>query len=285
MKRGLISLAFVFFVFSLAGVFSIGCDLDISLVNQDPYPAIPGEELKIVFQVDGLKTSECGNVRLELVEEYPMTLSPGQVEFYQIESGTFTKDFQSFFIAPFRLRVAENALDGSTPIKIRYKIGSNTVYITEEFNIEIDNVLADFEVHVKDYDSNTRNLVFEILNIASSDVEALTVEIPKQENVEIKGSKINIVGDLDSNEYTTADFEAIPREGEITLKISYSDSTNTRRVIEKSVLFEPGYFQGRLSDEKPSRAGTYIFLVLVLLVIAYFIYKRNKKKRVKIRRK
>lgn len=279
MKKSVLGLLLVLSIFSFAGVLAAGCDLDISLVNQDPYPAIPGEEAKVVFQIDGLESTECGNVRFEFIENYPVSLSPEQVNYYTIEAGTFTKDYQSFFLAPFKIRIAENALDGDTPLEVRYKYAGNSDYVTEELNLEIDNILADFEVYVKDYDMTTRTINFEILNIAESDVEALTVEVIKQDNIIIKGSKVNIVGDLDSNEYTTADFEAIPQDGEITLKLSYSDSTNVRRVVEKAVTYESEYFEGRIADEKPNKTGSYIFYAVVVLIIGYFVYRRRKKKK------
>lgn len=278
MKKSLIVLIFLFAVFSFNSVLAV-CDLDVSLVNQDPYPAVPGEEVKLVFQIKGIETNDCGNVRFGLVEDYPFYLSPGQEEFYSIESGTFSQNFESFFLATFKVRVAENALDGDTPLEVQYRVSGNSLYVKEKFNIEIDNTLADFEVYVKNYDASTRTIVFEILNIAESDVEALTVEVPKQDNIIVKGSKINIVGDLDSNEYTTADFEAIPKDGEIELKISYSDSANFRRVIEKTVTYESEYFEGRLADEKPSKVGTYITLLIIVLLIVFFVYRRNKKKK------
>jgi hypothetical protein len=284
MKKSVILFAFVFLMFGVSSVFAV-CNLDISLVNQDPYPAIPGEEVKVVFQVDGIESDDCGDVRLEFVEEYPLSLSPGQKNYYEIESGTFSRDFQSFFLAPFKVRVADNALDGDTPMEIQYKAGGNNNYVIEEFDLNIDNIIADFEVYVKDYDFATRTIVFEILNIAEADVEALTVEVPKQDSIVIKGSKVNIVGDLDSNEYTTADFEALPDKGEITVKLSYSDSTNVRRTVEKTVLFESEYFEGRLQDEKPSKTGTYVTLAFIVLLIVFWIYRRNKKKKALRKRK
>ena len=118
-----------------------------------------------------------------------------------------------------------------------------------------------------------------ILNTAKVDIEALTLEIPKQDNIEVKGSKINIVGDLDSNEYTTASFEAVPKEGEINLLVSYTDSINERRTLEKNVLFEPEYFQDRNGDQKSISIWFYLFWILVIALVIYYFYKRAKKKR------
>ena len=94
MKRGLLFL----FIFCLSFNFILAnaCNLDISLLNQEPYPAVPGETVKIVFQVNGISSNECGDISLGIVENYPFTLDPSSQASYTIKSGTFTKDYQSF---------------------------------------------------------------------------------------------------------------------------------------------------------------------------------------------
>ena len=280
MKKGvLFGLIFVFSIFSLAGVFAEACDLDVSLINQDPYPAIPGDYVKVVFQISGVDNPLCGNVNFELVEQYPLVFDSGQQKVYEIESGTFQKDYESFFLASYKVRIEEGALDGENPIEVRYRFAQNLIDETKEFDLTIDDTRADFEIHVKNYDSATRMINFEILNIAEVDVEALTVEIPKQDGIVVKGSKRNIVGDLDSNEYTTTEFEVIPTSGEIKLNIFYSDSINERRMIEKIVLYEPEYFEGRLADQPRSMTSTYITILIVVVIIGYLIYRRKRKKK------
>ncbi|NCN86865.1 hypothetical protein GW932_03450 [archaeon] len=278
-KRSLIlSLIFVLSFFSLANVLAVGCDIQVSLVNQDPLPAIPGESAKLIFQIDGIENVECGTVEFELLENYPITLEPGQKSKYSIESGTYTKNYQSFFLAPFKVIIDKDAIDGNFPLEVRYRFGTNTGYETKDVDLEVEDVRADFEIYVKDYDVTTRTLTFEILNIDDSDVEALTLEIPKQDGITVRGSNKNIVGDLDSNEYTTADFDASPTDGKIKVLISYSDSINVRRTIEKEVVYDSTYFEGVEKTEKKP-VVTYVIVILVIGLLAYLIYRRNKKKK------
>ncbi len=285
MKRGiLLALLLLSSLFLVATVNAAGCNLDISLINQNPYPAIPGDYIKIVFQIDGVGNPECGNVEFELLEQYPLIFDPNENPIVKITAGTYHKDFNSFLIAPYKVRIDKDALNGETPIEVRYKYKSQTIYLQEEFNINIEDSRADFEVYVKNYNPLTKELILEILNTAKSDVEALTIEIPQQENIEIKGAKTNIVGDLDSNDYTTASFEAIPKKGEIQVKISYTDTINTRRVLEKTVLFEPEYFQDRNGETKKVSIWLYLFLILSIVNIVRYYLRRRKKKR-KLREK
>ena len=278
MKK-VVALFLVLSLFSLSGILAEGCNLEVSLLNQDPYPAIQGDSAKIIFQIEGIENVECGTVKFELIDEYPITILPGQDKVYTIEAGTFKKDYKSFFLAPYEVRISEEALDGDNPIEVQYKHGANVGFETKQFNLNIEDTRADFEVHVKNYDPVEKIITFEILNIAEANVEALTIEIPRQENIEIKGANINIVGDLDSNEYTTADFEASPEKGEIQLKISYSDAINERRTLTKKVLYEPDYFEGRDKYQKKSPVKTYIIIFIIIALVGYWHYQRYKKKK------
>ena len=273
-------------LFSFAFTSALACDLEISLINQDPYPAIPGDYVKLVFQIDGVENPECGTIQFELLEQYPLIFDPNFDPKIIIDAGTYQKDFSSFLIAPYKVRVDEDALDGDNPIEVQYKTGPMGVQLSNQFNLNIEDSRADFEIHIKDYNPTTKELTFEILNTADSDVEALTIEIPKQNNIIIKGPKINIVGDLDSNDYTTASFEAIPSKGEITLKISYTDTINERRSLEKTVIFEPEYFEDRTNGKQKMSIWLYLFWLLIIIsVIRYFYLRRKRKKKLKERTK
>ena len=278
-KSVVIGLFLVMSIFSFAGVLAEGCDLDISLINQDPYPAIPGDYVKLVFQVDGVNNVECKTVDFELLEQYPLIFDPNEQPRYTINAGLYDKDYSSYLLALYKVRVDDDALDGDNPIEVQYRFGGNIGFETQQFDLNVEDTRADFEIYVKDYNVLTGTMTLEILNVAESDIEALTLEIVNQENIQIKGPKTNIVGDLDSNDYTTADFEAVPIAGEFTVKISYTDSIGERRFLEKNILYESEYFEDRIGDKKDTSPWTYIFWIAVVLVVAYYFWRRHKKKK------
>ncbi len=277
MKRGL---GVLLIVFLSTLVYAEGCQLDISLINQDPYPAVPGDYVKVVFQIEGVENPECGIVSFQLLEKYPLIFDPETTPLTTINAGTHTKDYSSYLMVPYKVRIDENTLDGDNPIEIEfsYQKGGSSSHESKQFNLEVQDVKADFEVTIKDYDFTTNIMALEILNIGESDIEALTIEIPDQKNIQIKGSYRNIVGDLDSNDYTTADFETLPQNGEIMLSIFYTDSINVRRNLQKTITFDSKYFENRNDSEKGISTGTYIIIFLVVGGIVYWIYRRRKKK-------
>jgi hypothetical protein len=280
MKRGILTIFALAFMFFTIGNISAAtnCAVGVSIVNQEPYPATPGEYVEVVFQITGVQYTNCPDITFELKEKFPFSLDPGVQNTITIKSGTFTSDYADVYILPYKIRVDENALDGISKLSIAYERGDLAVH--EDFEINIEDSLADFEIFVKDYNAGTRELTFEILNIADVDVEALTLEIPKQENVEVKGANRIVVGDLDSNEYTTADFEAIlSKETDINVTIIYTDLTNVRRTISKTVHFDPFYFSGLARDQKAQPIWLYIVIVLAIAAYIWYRVKKHKKKK------
>ncbi len=265
---------FTFLIFLFPLISPAPCDLAVKLINQDPYPAIPGDYVKVVFQIDGVANPECGIIEFELVPKYPISFDPTEKSIITINAGLYSKDYSSFLLAPYKVRVDADAIEGENPIETRYRYGGNQGYESNDFTLNIENTFAEFEVFVKDYDPLTKELVFEILNTADADIKALTIEVPPQETIKIQGANTNIVGDLDSNEYTTAEFTAIPEEGEIKIKLSYTDKINKRRTIEEVVAFNPEYFY---IAESGTSTFTKIIILLVIVAIGYFSYKKFRK--------
>jgi len=283
MKKGLILIAAVLLLnTSMVLAAEDPCTLNTTLLNQDPYPAIPGEYVKLVFQVKGIDAPGCSDITVNLVEDYPLEFDPGESGLRTFKKVDYIKDFDSTLLVPYEVRIDEDAVDGDNSIEVRVQ-SKNDAASTKSFDLEVDDVEVDFEVHVKNYDYSKNEITLEILNIESSDIEALAIDIPRQDNIEVKGSRRNIVGDLDSNEYTTADFEAMPEDGEFMITLTYSDSINVRRTVEKNVTFYSEDFTNRKADQKTTGMGTYIFWAAVVLIVVYFVYRKIKKSRKKKR--
>lgn len=289
MKKSLVIFSLLVLSFGLLGFVSAAtCDLKASLVNQDPYPAVQGDYVKLLFQLDGVAETGCGVIEFSLLEKYPIIFDDGAENTFTVNSGTFTKDHPSFLMIPYKVRVDANALDGANPVEVSFASNTGTpqtVSYLEQFDVEVKDVRVPFEVLVKDFDVTTNIMTLEVLNVGDADVQALTLEIPHDENLdvlEIKGANTNILGDIDSNEYTTSDFEVSPKSaGELLLNIKYTDETGTRRSTTEQVYFDSKNFNGKKADQKKTPIGTIIFVIVVLIVIGYFFYRRHQKKKKK----
>ena len=278
MKKMILFLMIIVFLSGFAVAFT-NCDLNISLLNQDPYPAIPGDYVKLVIQVRGIDNPNCGEATFELMNEYPIHLDPGQGGVVTIRYGGYVLDYTNVLLLPYKVRIDENALNGDQDLKFRYITGDSPTYITKTLEINVQDSRSDFEVSVKDYNSATKILTFEILNIGENDVEALTIDLPIQSNLDVKGSRRNIIGSLDSNDDTTFSFEAIPKQGQIDIMISYNDQNNVRRTAEKSVMFNAEDFQDRVRDQKSTPVWIYLLVIIIIIVVIVWWRRRAKRKK------
>lgn len=90
------------------------------MINQDPYPAVPGDYVKLVFQVTGTSEKDCGQIFIELLEKYSISFDPGVTHIVEATGGTYARDYNSYLIAPFKVKVNEEALDGGNRIEVAY---------------------------------------------------------------------------------------------------------------------------------------------------------------------
>lgn len=278
-----------FLIVLLLGFSQAGCILDVSLVNQDPYPVSPGENVKVIFQVKGTTNRECGQVGLRILENFPFSMDPSSKAFQTIESGTFVKDYSGDWVVPFTIRIDENAREGTNKLEVELSQGGNTLgALIKSFNIEIEEVQTEFEIHVKDYSKSKQTITLEILNVGGMDVEALSIEIPQQENIEILGNNKNIIGVLDANEYTTTTFQANAKSGNLTFIIKYNDITGTRRTNEEKTSFDATPFTLKEQNSKKSSGLTTTIILLLLavaLIYGYYKKQKNKKRLAALRKK
>lgn len=266
-------------ILTITGVLA-DCDLNVQLVNQDPYPAVPGDYVKLLFQISGVEGTDCGDISMELLENYPLKFDPGFDPVQTFKAGTFSRGYNPNWVIPYNVRIDQSALDGDAEIEVVYSTkGRDSFKLSQLFNISVEETRADFQVFVRSYDYSTNRLVLEVLNTAKNDVEAVTLEIPSQENIKILGGNKNIIGDLDSKDYTSTDFTAIPQDGEILVGIEYSDSTGERRNLEKKVTFESSYFD----YTKPNSSGTIRnLIILAVVIIGFFTWRYLKKGKKKL---
>ncbi len=285
MKRSVIFLfAMAVFALSIGGVFATAnpCNLQVSLVNQDPYPAVQGDTVKLLFQVNGISNPDCNGAYFRLDPGYAFSLTQNN-SVRTLQGSTYTQNYNNNWAIPYTLTVNGAAPDGEALVTAYYSPGSGAPsaegFLSQVFNVSIQNSRASFEVYVQNYDPLTNDLTLEVLNTANVDAKAVTLQIPEQPNIQMKGSNVNIIGDLGSNEYTTADFSAIPVTGELNLTLSYTDLAGVRRSVNETVNYDSKFFQSTTSSSNSGSAVTWIVVAVVVILLGYWFYKRQKRKK------
>lgn len=116
--------------------------LSTSLSTYEPYPAEPGDyvNLKVVMRNTGAIAAE--NATFELLPEYPFSMD---------SSDSPTKNYGKFpsgeqIMLSYRIRVDENAVTGTQPLKLRYRASNNEIWIVTSYNITIRTIYATLAV-------------------------------------------------------------------------------------------------------------------------------------------
>ena len=267
MKKSILLLAVILLIVPLI---SATCELSVQILNQDPYPAVPGEYVKVVFQLDGTADTGCGKAFMEVVPAFPFSIEQDSTKM-MVSSGNYLNGYNSYILKGYKLLVDKNAVDGANILKLNYGADPLST-LTKDFDIEVENPMVDFDVSIQDYDAAKDIITFGIINIGEKDIESLTLEVPNQENIFVKGANKIIIGSLNANDDTTTSLEVTPKVGDIMVKLEYNDQTNTRRTVEKKVYFSKGYLENSKNIPQPKGSYYYLFWLVIIIWVVYFAY-------------
>src|SRR3989344_5942590 len=225
------------------------CNLNVSLVNQDPNPAIPGGYVDVLFQVNGVENVDCDGARFQLI--------------------------------PYSLRVDKDAFDGNAELDVHYSPNNlnSDLFSIKKFSIPIKDTRTDFDAVIQA--TTTSEVTIAIANIGKYPANSIIIRIPEQENFQVIGTDGQMVGNLESGDYTIVSFSILPRNQEkqlLKFDIYYTDAIGERRILNKELLLSITNTSDSSEDiykKSPSLFTSFnILILLILLLIIYIIYKK-----------
>ena len=185
----------------------IPCQLQVSLLNQDPYPATPGDYVDVVFQVSGVDNIECNGATFELFPSYPFSLDSNDGA-KTINGTTWIAEHKTDWFIPYKLRVDKDALDGNNEITFHYASGAaqsqSNSYITGKINISIKDSRTAFDAVIQEVSGSDISIA--IANTGKYTANSVVVRIPEQEEFTTSVTNGQMVGNLDSGDYTIVGF-------------------------------------------------------------------------------
>jgi hypothetical protein len=110
--------------------------ISVSLVNQDPDPAIAGDTIEIYLGIENLGGETVNNLIVEIEPEYPFTLVEGESDKQKIST---IKEYQKqdyMKIITYMLKVDSDASAGSYELNVIYHDESGS--LTKETSVTID---------------------------------------------------------------------------------------------------------------------------------------------------
>jgi len=172
----------------LISVFAIepsdNANIKITLVNQEPDPVEPGGYVDVRFRIENYGVGKAPDVYIKLIEKYPFSLEPDEEAERFIGSLGGRQLNPKGVIEKYRLKVAEDAVEGEIPIEIWYKFGiggewfqPDEFYInvrTYDLVLSVDSVYSTPEVIPP---GDTAKVKISLKNLADSYVKDIKVRL------------------------------------------------------------------------------------------------------------
>lgn len=287
-RKILLSILFLVTVFSIMGIMGFvsaastagasSCGFNVTLVNQDPNPAVPGSYVDLVFQASGFDKPDCRDVSFEVVPNYPFTIK-GNETLKQLSGSTWTAGYNGVWNIPFTLGVDKDALDGKSQIEVRYYSTNNPLsYVSQRFDIDIKDSRTNFDAVIQEVSGSDVSIA--IANTGKYTANSVVVRIPQQESFKATGTDGQMVGNLASGDYTIVGFSIsqINKVSGLKFDIYYTDNIGERRIVNMELPVSmvsnsslAGGYSSRTATTSTSSNYIYaiIVLVIVIVILAY----------------
>ncbi|RME77971.1 hypothetical protein D6774_02685 [Candidatus Woesearchaeota archaeon] len=234
--------------------------LRITLVNQEPEPVAPGSFVELKLLVENIGGDTADNVELKVIPAYPFSAYEEQdiIPLGKLQGRQMDDDGK---IIRYRLRVAENAIDGLHHIRFAYRLTSDygkTNWVeTDDYPILVraeQPFLSISEVgNTQLKPGKTTPITFRLKNDASSDFKNIEVTLdigssPFRPIGTSNNQHLDRISAKSSKDITfnlTTLFDAVSGTTILPINLTFSDdagNTYTRReLIGLNIFDEPSY--------------------------------------------
>lgn len=262
--------------------------LQVENVNLNPDRPIPGQEANVEITVRNLEAVAAEDVTVKLGLQ-----SDSQVAVIGTTNEKFLEELKGgeSYTFNYSLLVGANAESRiyQIPVLIDYddKFG-NSYNFSSSFGCAVE-APPEYIVNIEKSDlvlPNTKgSVVLSVSNIGASDINYVSMEIEPSENLEVLSNRLVYLGNLESDDYETAEFDFyvndetgnIPFNAVLKFKDSYNKNVEEKvplslRVYSKSDAAKFGLV------EQGGGFGSLLFLLL-LAGGGWYYYKNYHKKR------
>jgi len=262
MKSGFSIFVMFFLLFSVISINFVSADLEnegaisITLVNQDPDPAIAGEIVELRVGIENLGGDKVDDLMIDLDFNYPFEEVAG--EDYEKVAGTITgyqgNDNQK--IIKYKVKVNKDTSAGIYDLKIKYyEKGSDKEFI-DTLNVEVGNK-ENIEIVSIDktilLPGKPTDVKFSIKNVGNSPIEDVKFSFEDEDNVILPVGSDNTqfidyiaVNEVVDVEYTiVSDSNVVSGLYKLNLYLTYDDSVFG---ASRSFTTKAGMYVGGVTD-------------------------------------
>ncbi|MGC9310718.1 MAG: COG1361 S-layer family protein [Candidatus Aenigmatarchaeota archaeon] len=264
-------------------------DVNLDLLSVDSREVFPGgiAPLEIVLKNEGDSSLTDVSVSIDIsaLPFYPINTTT-EKKIYLIRAGETKAVGFSLMASP-----TADCQPYKVPLAITFKTLDGTEYTKADYLTVVVCAKPEIVVDLESTDilsGNSKGTVtVNIVNKGLTDVKFLTISLKESDKYEIISAPDIYIGKLDSDDFDTADFDIFAKVGQndtgIPLKfgITFLDGNNNGHAQEKNVHLRV-YTTEELKKYNlvPASSNTsMIIFVLVVAVVAYWLYSKRKKKK------
>jgi len=263
---------------------SAGLETSIYVESSEESTTIikPGQTANVKLRIDNPSASSIRDINVKL--DLSATTTPFAPLGMTSEKNIDFIAVRSFGEVSYTLIASPDAEAGlyKVPVTISYYDAQGYAHEVEdiigivvggqpELSLEIEST----ELTTK---TDTGNLILKIINSGTTDVKFMKVKLLESDDLEIISQDAIYIGDVDSDDYETAEFRIKMNEDQAKLifELDYKDANNIA-YSEKKVL-DVNLYSPKELGMATGNSWTWI-IVLLLIAGSYFAWKRHKKKK------
>ena len=208
--------------------------VSVSLVNQDPQPAIAGDVVDIYLGIENIGGELSNNLIVELEPEYPFTLVPDEPAVQNI--GTI-KSYQKdnyMRIITYKIKVDSDASAGSYNLTVKYYEQGDSLVTEKSIQIDVKNREKAEIIHIDKTNlvpGKQSSLKFTVNNVGNAPLRYLTFYWVNEDKVilPVGSDNTKYIKSIDIGESVELDYQVIadsnadPGLYELKLYLSYDD--------------------------------------------------------------
>lgn len=217
--------------------------ISISLVNQDPDPAIAGNTVEVRLSVENLGGKTANNVIVEMTPEYPFQLVPGDNPVQKIGSINAYQSGQNMIILKYKILADKDARSGTYDLKVKYYTEGSNVVQYKTLSVAVGNTESAEIIHIDKtllVPGKQTSLKFIINNVGNAPLSNLKFSWENADKIILPVGSDNTryikyidVGDSAEIEYQViADTNAVLGLYQLDLSLTYDESaTGTGKTV------------------------------------------------------
>ncbi len=209
-------------------------DITVSLVNQNPDPALAGNTFEARVGFVNLGGSGSNDMIAELVEQYPFTAAPGQNKTIDLGTIGAYQNGDNQRIAKFQVLVDKDATAGTYPLKINYYEKGSSAKSQQSLDVDVQSPQSAEVIYIDKsvlVPGQQTPIKFTINNVGGAPLKDLTFSWDNTDQIVLPVGSDNTkyikyidVGQSAEIDYNViADTNADPGLYPLNLKLTYTD--------------------------------------------------------------